>query len=365
MKKSSNVNPGKAEQRDNAPLAASAAAVGSQEADAANAERAEKLKAAQDKAAQLMREQRYDEARHILKDAENLQAEESPTQPVPQADLATRLAEAQGMVAQFMQEKRFDEARQAIKEVEALQTEETNLQRLADAMAEREKAAQLTNEGKYAEAQQALERADELEKLVEGWKGRPKRLFAAVRSRLPERLKTERKDEPEKPVLAAEEPVVESMGIVKLHSKIAAAVGLLPGGLLNFVALLAVQVPMVWRIARAFGHNVTKEQVRGVLISLFTSLIPGLVGHGTGLAIASLPAVLAGTVVYFVATPILAYGLTHAVGNVFIMHFESGGTLLTFDPKAFTEHFINEFKKAGGTLRKADEPTPAPSETPA
>jgi uncharacterized protein (DUF697 family) len=150
---------------------------------------------------------------------------------------------------------------------------------------------------------------------------------------------------------------------VSRHSKIAAAVGLLPGGLLNFVAILAVQVPMVWRIARKFGHNVSKEQVRGLLFSLFTSVIPGIVGQGTGLAIASLPAVVAGTVVYFVATPILAYALTRAVGNVFIMHFESGGTLLTFDPKAFTEYFVSEFKKAGGTLQKADEPAPAASVT--
>jgi hypothetical protein len=89
------------------------------------------------------------------------------------------------------------------------------------------------------------------------------------------------------------------------------------------------------------------------------------VGHGTGLAIASIPAVVAGTVVYFVATPILAYALTRAVGNVFIMHFESGGTLLTFDPKAFTEYFVSEFKKAGGTLRRADETVPVASEVPA
>ena len=152
--------------------------------------------------------------------------------------------------------------------------------------------------------------------------------------------------------------MTESLAIVKLHSKIAAAVGLLPGGLLNFVGVLAVQVPMVFRIARKFGHNVSKEQVRGVLMSLFGSVIPGIIGQGTGLALAAIPAVAAGTVVYFVATPILAYALTRAVGNVFIMPFESGGTLLTFDPKAFTEYFVNEFKQAGGSVRQADESVP-------
>ncbi len=34
------------------------------------------------------------------------------------------------------------------------------------------------------------------------------------------------------------------------------------------------------------------------------------------------------------------------------MHFESGGTLLTFDPKKFGDYFLSEFQKAGGTMRK-------------
>jgi len=363
MRKKSNVEI--AESSSDATLEMSAAAEVSQESDAAKAERAEQLKAAQDKAAQLMREQRYDEARRVLKNAETLRAQKAPTEPVAEVDLAAKIATAQDKVTQSTLEENYKEARRALKEVEALRAEETNIRRLAKAQAERERAAWLTTEGKYAEAQQALERADELEAQVKGWKGRPKRFFASMRSRLPERLKAERKDETKKPESAAEQPVAESMRIVKVHSRIAAAVGLLPGGLLNFVAVLAVQAPMVWRIARAFGQNVSKEQIRGVLLSLFTSIIPGLVGQGTGLAIASLPAVIAGTVVYFVATPILAYALTRAVGNVFIMHFESGGTLLTFDPKAFTEYFVSEFKKAGGTLRKADEPAPTTSEAPA
>ena len=363
MKKSLNANEENVELRE--AVAAQEAAAVAQDSDKAEAEHADKLKAARDKAAQLMREQRYDEARRVLKEAENLQAEETPTPPITEADLATRLAEAQGKVTQFMLEQHYDEARQAIKEVEALQAEEANLQRLAEAKAEREKAAQFTSEGKYAEAQQALQRADELEAKAAGWKGRPKRLLTSLRSRLPERLRAERKDKTEKPVVAAEQPVTESMRIVKKHARIAAAVGLVPGGLLNFAILLPVQVVMVWRIARAFGQSVGKEQVRGVLLSLFGSLIPAGIGHGAGIAIASLPAMVAGTVVYFVATPILAYALTRAVGNVFIMHFESGGTLLTFDPKSFTEYFVNEFKKAGGTLRKTDEAVPTPSAVPA
>jgi uncharacterized protein (DUF697 family) len=286
------------------------------------------------------------------------------------ADRTVRLKAAQDQAAQYLREERYTEAKRALREAEQIQAEDAKTEWLAEAKAAREKALLLTTEGKLAEAKQALEQADELAAKAAGRLGRPKQMLASFRTRLRERSKVEGKEPkespvPETPVLAANDPIAESLQIVRLHAKIAAAVGLLPGGLLNFVGILAVQVPMVWRIARKFGHSVTKEQVRGVLMSLFASVIPGLLGHGTGLAIASIPAAIAGTVVYFVATPILAYALTRAVGNVFIMHFESGGTLLTFDPKAFAEYFVNEFKKAGGTVRQADEVAPEATATPA
>jgi len=63
-----------------------------------------------------------------------------------------------------------------------------------------------------------------------------------------------------------------------------------------------------------------------------------------------IPALVAGTVAGFVVTPILAYAMTQAIGNTFIMHFESGGTLLTFDAKKFRDYFIKEFQEAGGTV---------------
>ncbi|HMV48497.1 MAG TPA: DUF697 domain-containing protein [Blastocatellia bacterium] len=285
-------------------------------------------------------------------------AAETPSEAAA-ADRATRLKAAQDRAAQYLREERYAEAKRALIEAEQIKAEESKAQWLAEAKAERENALLLTNEGMLAEARQALERAEKLEAKAAGRLGRPKQILASARTWIPKRSKSEKKEAADKEAIDSEppaaNPVTDSMQIVSRHSKIAAAVGLLPGGLLNFAAILPVQILMVWRIARAFDQKVGKEQIRGVLVSLLTSVIPGAIGHGAGAAIASIPAAIAGAVVYFVATPILAYALTRAVGNVFIMHFESGGTLLNFDPKAFTEYFISEFKKAGGTLRQSDE----------
>lgn len=262
--------------------------------------------------------------------------------------------------AQLLREGRYTEARQVLKRSEKVRREEQRAQWLAEVQVEREKAIELTDAGKLEEAQQALERAAELERKATGGFRQTKKLLSSVQSRLP---KWPRKPATETADDVTEEgpadPVAESMRIVGQHAKIAALVGLLPGGLVNFVAILSIQVPMVMRITRAFGQKASREQVRGVLLSFSSAMLPGMVGQGAGLAIGSVTAVATGLVVSIIATPILAYAVTRAVGNTFIMHFQSGGTLLTFDPQAFTEYFINEFKNAGGKVRE-DQATAAP-----
>jgi hypothetical protein len=43
--------------------------------------------------------------------------------------------------------------------------------------------------------------------------------------------------------------------------------------------------------------------------------------------------------------PVVAGGATYAIGKVFIQHFESGGTFLTFDPKAVKEFYAEQLKE--------------------
>lgn len=217
----------------------------------------------------------------------------------------------------------------------------------------REQAAQYFAEKRYREARKALEEAEHLE--AESLKHRAQRVIGNLRAKLPKRGAAEAQ-----PAAATEHDPIsqvdQAIATVNSYSKIAAGVGLLPGGLLNFAGILAVQVTMVWKIANQFGRTEGKDRIRGSILSLIGSLIPGGIGHSAAAAIAAIPALIAGTVVYFVVTPVLAYAMTQAVGKVFIMHFESGGTLLTFDPKAFANYFMNEFKKAGGVVTPEAQP---------
>jgi CRP-like cAMP-binding protein/uncharacterized protein (DUF697 family) len=211
----------------------------------------------------------------------------------------------------------------------------------AEATRARERASRLMNEGKYSEALNALEEADEIE-------GDPRErgLRTAVRPAVdianPRRTGT----------------VDQAVKIVDRYSKIAAGAGLIPGAVINFAAILAVQVRMVWKLARLFGQRERVERIRGSIMSLLTSAIPAVVGHGTALAVTA-TAVVAGSVLYFLFTPVLAYAVTQAVGRTFVMHFESGRTLLTFNAIAFQDYFLTEFHRAYGKKSTSRQKTAA------
>jgi hypothetical protein len=294
---------------------------------------------------------------------------EAPTAaPVVEPKSEDRIAQAEAArakAAQFMAEKKYSEARKALEDADALDEKET---REAKAEAARARAAQYMAERNFTEAKNALSEAEALE--AESVKTRTQRAIVDLRTRIQNIPIPFRKGKDKDGIATSEasqiassegvvtEPVEESVRIVNLYSKIAAGVGTLPGGLLNFAGILAVQVIMVRKIAKTFGHTDSKNAVRGSILSLIGSAIPATIGYGAGTALAAIPAVMMGTVVYLLVTPALAYAMARAIGNTYIMHFESGGTLLSFDPKAFRSFFMKELQSAGATLTQTPEPAP-------
>jgi uncharacterized protein (DUF697 family) len=227
-----------------------------------------------------------------------------------------------------------------------------DLSRAEQAEALRARAMELMADKQFAQARKALEEAEALETapVADNPTG-PRKVLAALRWRLNRKSESGAKAKEEGVVLTSTATVDKAVEIVELYSKIAAVVGLLPGNILNFAGILAVMVTMVWRVATTFGQNDGKNRIKGSIMALVGSVIPTGIGHGIAAAVIAIPALIAGSVLYFLVTPVLAYALTKAVGNTFVMHFESGGTLLNFDPKGFQEYFLKEFQEAGGQVK--------------
>jgi uncharacterized protein (DUF697 family) len=150
----------------------------------------------------------------------------------------------------------------------------------------------------------------------------------------------------------------EANTIVRNHVLGSMGIALVPIPVIDLVALTGIQLKMLHSLAKLyrvpFSENLGK--------SLIVSLVGGVMPTSTAMTLASLAKVVPGigTATGMVSVSILGGATSYAIGNVFIQHFESGGTLLDFDPKKMREYFTNklqEGKKVAASLRKSGTPS--------
>jgi uncharacterized protein (DUF697 family) len=136
--------------------------------------------------------------------------------------------------------------------------------------------------------------------------------------------------------------------------------GLIPVPFVDLAAVTGVQIKMLSELSKVY--EVPFEKNRGKLIagSLIGSVVPGALG-AVGSALKVVPVI--GSLAGAPAMVLFCGASTWALGKVFIQHFESGGTFLTFDPEAVKEYYKAQFedgKKVAHTL-KGDKKVEAPA----
>ena len=153
----------------------------------------------------------------------------------------------------------------------------------------------------------------------------------------------------------------DARSIVMRNVLWASGVGLITVPWIDIAGVTVVNLKMISELADRY--NIPFIESAGK--SAITSLIAGL-GHRTlalgvvGSTLKAIPGL--GTIFGSLSVPIFAGALTYAVGRIFTMHFESNGTLLTFNPTKFREQFKQEFEGAKPLVANAikeGEATPA------
>ena len=144
-------------------------------------------------------------------------------------------------------------------------------------------------------------------------------------------------------------------GLVANYALGSLAVGAIPFPVVDLVALSGLQLKMLHSLAKLYGVDFSEQ--------LGKSLIASLIGGGVPLSVATHLAALGrslvktlpgvGTAAGMVGMSVFGGASTYAVGKVFIQHFESGGTLLDFDPKRVKDYYAQQFEKGKETLKKA------------
>ena len=147
-----------------------------------------------------------------------------------------------------------------------------------------------------------------------------------------------------------------AQAIVKNHVIGSMGISLVPIPLVDLVALSGIQIKMLHALARLyrvpFSENLGK--------SLIVSLVGGIMPTSTAMTLASLAKAIPGlgTATGMISVSVQGGATTYAIGNVFMQHFESGGTLLDFDPKTMRDYFaskLREGKQVATNLRQKPE----------
>ena len=111
--------------------------------------------------------------------------------------------------------------------------------------------------------------------------------------------------------------------------------GLVPLPVIDVLAVGGLQVQMLRRLSQIYNVDFSENRGKALIAAVAGCMIPATSGMGAASALKAVPVVnilAAGFVM-----PVLSAGATFAIGKAFIQHFESGGTLLDFNPPDYRE----------------------------
>ncbi len=127
--------------------------------------------------------------------------------------------------------------------------------------------------------------------------------------------------------------------------------GLIPFRILSTAAVAGIQLKMIHALSKEYEVEFSQNRCK--------SIIAALVGAGSSLSftlnlaplLKTIPVI--GTTASIITMSFFSGVSTFAVGKVFILHFESGGSLLTFDTEKMREYYTGALKSGKEELRKS------------
>lgn len=130
--------------------------------------------------------------------------------------------------------------------------------------------------------------------------------------------------------------------IIRRRMLYAAGLGLVPIPIIDAAGILTTQILMIKDIAKIYRVPFKEQRVK----SLIGALVGSLATAGMLKAIPGL-----GTLAGGLSMSLTGVAATYALGKIFTLHFEQGGTLLDFDPVKSRKYFEQAYKE--GEIRAA------------
>jgi uncharacterized protein (DUF697 family) len=161
---------------------------------------------------------------------------------------------------------------------------------------------------------------------------------------------------PEKDEATAAAPESRAEVATKLVDRVAiwsGVAGLVPIPVVDLLCVGGLQVQMLRRLSQIYDVEFSQNRGKAIIAALAGTMIPATSGMGAASALKTVPVLgmLAGGFVM----PALSAGASYAIGKAFIQHFESGGTLLDFNPPDYRE-FVKAQKEMWESRTKSSTP---------
>ncbi|MCP3101654.1 DUF697 domain-containing protein [Myxococcus sp. K15C18031901] len=150
---------------------------------------------------------------------------------------------------------------------------------------------------------------------------------------------------------------VQARDIVKKYSLWAMGAGALPVPGLDIATFTLIQLGMMRELAELHAVPFHEQRAKGVIAALIGASSATLLGRPLVFSLLKGVPVIGSTAGVLSGAVSMA-ALSRAIGRLFIQHFETGGTLLSFDAKAMRAHFVREFEKNEGARGRASTPPP-------
>lgn len=135
-----------------------------------------------------------------------------------------------------------------------------------------------------------------------------------------------------------------AQGIVKKYMFWSLGAGVLPFPLVDYAAVLGVHLQMVRKLAQYYEIDFSKQRAKSIIGTLISSSSAVAIKNGLlGGLLKAIP--VAGQVLGATSMSIFSAATAYALGQVFIQHFEAGGTLLDFNPDKVRAYFAEQFEE--------------------
>jgi len=128
--------------------------------------------------------------------------------------------------------------------------------------------------------------------------------------------------------------------VIRNHVIWSMGAGLIPILIADIFAVSALQLDMIRQLCKVYDIDFKETQGKALVTSLTSSTLARMGARSLIKLIPGVGSMLGGATV-----SMFAGASTYALGEVFKIHFETGGTILDFDPDRLTKKYREMFEK--------------------